>query len=89
MVISLETGLDKKEIIENIKKRMMNKKWLYENYDEIREEHAYEYVAIDNEQIINSDKNRNHLREKLKEEFQKIDHILIELINSKNIRLLL
>ena len=89
MGILLKMGLNEEEITANTKKLIVNKKWLYENYEELRDSYANIYVAVDNQNIIDNDKDLDHLIKRLKKNYKKINHIIIELINSKRIKLLL
>lgn len=89
MGVLLKMGLDENEITAITKKLIVSKKWLYENYEKLRETYANKYVAVDDQCILDSDKDMKLLIKRLKKNSKNINEIMIELINSKNIKLLL
>lgn len=89
MGILSKMGLNEKEITKNAKKMMVNMKWLYENYEKLRDSFDNQYVAIDNQEVIDNDKHLEHLIERLKKNYKKINHILIEPIHPKEFKWLL
>ncbi len=85
----IELGIDEAELTRLTMKLMKSKEWLYNNYDDIREKYAHQYVAIFDEKVLESDNDLKRLKEKLKEKLKDPDTILIELINPKEITLIL
>ena len=89
MVKLAEFGIDEKELTKTTIELMKNKQWLYENYQKLRNEYAHQYVAISEEKIIESDSDFNKLKQKLIAKDKNPEKILIELINPKEITLIL
>ncbi len=85
----LELGLNEKQITDDAKNLIINKKWLYENYEELRKQYANYYVAINKKQVVGKNKDLNALVKELKDKFKIIDQIVIEYISSKKFQFLL
>lgn len=85
----IELGIDEEELTRLTIKLMKNKEWLYNNYDDIREKYAHKYVAIFDEKVLESDNDLKRLKEKLRKKLKDPDTVLIELINPKEITLIL
>ena len=83
-----ELGLDEKQITKDAKNLIINKKWLYENYEELRKQYSNYYIAINNNEVIGKNKDLNTLIKDLKEHFRTIDHIVIEYFSSKKFSIL-
>jgi len=58
-------------------------KWLQENIDTITEKHENEFVAVEDGDIIDSNKNLEELIESLKKQGRKPEFILIRYIYKK------
>ena len=85
----IELGIDEEELTRLTMKLMKNKEWLYNNYDEITEKYARQYIAIFDEKVLESDNDLKRLKEKLRKILKDPDTVLIELINPKEITLIL
>jgi hypothetical protein len=85
----IELGIDEKELTHLTMKLMKNKEWLYNNYDDITEKYAHQYIAIFDEKVLESDNDLKRLKEKLRKILKDPDTVLIELINPKEITLIL
>ena len=85
----IELGIDEEELTRLTMKLMKNKEWLCDNYEDIRENYAHQYIAIFNEKVLESDNNLKRLKEKLRKKLKDPDTVLIELINPKEITLIL
>lgn len=85
----IELGIDEAELTRLTMKLMKNKEWLCDNYEDIREKYAHKYIAIFDENVLEADNDLKRLKEKLKEKLKDPDTVLIELINPKEIILIL
>ena len=62
---------------------MNNKKWLHENYEFLTKDYENKFVAVFNEDIIDSDANLATLRTRIQEQFKSLRNVYIEFINPK------
>jgi len=79
----------KKEMIDLFKRHTTDFKWISDNRKDLRERYLNTYIAVRNQRVILSDKNRMKLVDLLKKEYGDIRGITIEYIRDKPLRLLL
>lgn len=84
-----DLGIDEKEMTELTKRLFANKIWLSEHYEKIAETYVNKFVAIEDDQILDSDEDMDVLVKRLKKKNKNIDHLLIELINPKDAYLII
>jgi hypothetical protein len=72
------------ETTEMSKKFDENYKWFIENYEKIKKDFADKIVAIDHNNIVESDDDLKSIISKLKQNYNDIRHIVIQYINKEN-----
>ncbi|MPZ08360.1 MAG: hypothetical protein GEU26_18425 [Nitrososphaeraceae archaeon] len=71
-----------------MEKSNMNMKWFFNNQEWLISNFLDEFVAIDNEQLIDHSKNSKELLDKLKKNKQYTNSLLIQFVHGKNIKLM-
>lgn len=89
MGILADLGLDDEEMAEIAKKLLESKIWLDNNHDTIGDKYVNKFVAIENNQIIESDEDIDILIKRLKKKKKNIDRMLIDFINPKDAQLII
>lgn len=74
-------------LIETSSKADSNLKWFLEKHDMLVENYQGKYVAIDNEDVIDSDNDINSLLQKLQVNSKHSNSTLIQYINDRNVKL--
>lgn len=77
-----------KELTDLLIEHTMNSKWISSNIEELRIKHPNIYIAVRNERVILSNKNRTELVDSLMKKYGDIRGITIEYITDKRISLL-
>jgi NurA-like 5'-3' nuclease len=67
-----------KDGLEKIKKFNENLKWFQSHYEELTDQYKGEYVAINNNQIIDHDKDVHILVERLRKQYGDLSSFVIE-----------
>ena len=68
-------------------KSNLNLKWFSNNHENLIDEYQDKFVAIDDERIIDSDKDINELLERLKKNNRYTDSMLITFVQIRNTKL--
>jgi hypothetical protein len=68
-------------------KSNLNLKWFSNNHENLIDEYQDKFVAIDDERIIDSDKDINELLERLKKSNRYTDSMLITFVQNRNTKL--
>ena len=68
-------------------KSNLNLKWFSNNHENLIDEYQDKFVAIDDERIIDSDKDINELLERLKKNNRYTDSMLITFVQNRNTKL--
>ncbi|MFX1259533.1 MAG: hypothetical protein ACFFAN_16890 [Promethearchaeota archaeon] len=91
MGILNELGVDENRLNEIVKKHDESIKWMYENMENIQKSYASKFIAIYNNEIIDSDTNRVGLFNTLKQKYSEVEleEIFIDFVNPKGYILIL
>lgn len=81
-------GMSLLELPRTMGKANSNMKWFIDNQQPLIDKFPNEYVAIDNEQLIDQDKKFESLLERLKNNGQYTDTVLIQQVHDKNAKLM-
>lgn len=76
------------ELPKIMEKSNMNMKWFFNNQEWLISNFLDEFVAIDNEHLIDHSKNSKELLDKLKKNKQYTNSLLIQFVHGKNIKLM-
>jgi nicotinamide riboside kinase len=66
-----------------------NIQWFQNNYNDLKKEFKGQYVAINNQEVIDHDKDYNKLLERIKEKFGGASEFVIEFISDKRFNFIL
>lgn len=80
MVIAMESGDDVAIELQVLESYIEDSRWLMENYDDIKKDYAEKYVAVKDNQVIETDENANRLLDKLRATNADICSVLVEFI---------
>ncbi len=83
-----DLGFDKEELGKKAKMMMENLRWFDKNKEALKKIYINKYVAIYNEEVVESDDELEGLRGKLEFSEFELDNILIEFINPKDLLLI-
>ena len=78
--MTMITEAELKEFVEDTK-------WLHSNYDDVLDKYNNQYIAIQNQAVLDSAEDINKLRDKLDKRHIKIQQIFIEHVTDKRNRL--
>jgi len=66
-----------------------NMKWFQDNYERLRESHADEYVAVNNEEVVMHNKDVRILIKELRNQYEDIGAFVIEFVTKEKYELIL
>lgn len=66
-----------------------NMKWFQDNYEKLRESHAGQYVAVNDNNVVMHGENAKALIKKLREKYGNIGAFVIEFVSKEKIELIL
>ncbi len=78
-----------KERKEQFKRFDKNVEWFQSHYEELKKQHNNEYVAIDNQRLIDHDPDLERLIERVRREHGDLGPVVIEYLTDKKLQLIL
>ena len=77
------------EVLEAIKKTEKNKNWIARNYAKLKAEYEGKVFAVDNERVVESSDNVEHLLEEVSKKGEDTGFLVIESIPRKGVAYIL
>jgi len=68
------------------RKEVNSRQWIQNNYESLKETYKNKFIAVINEEVIESDENLSALKDKLARKYKNINKITIEFINPQEVR---
>jgi thymidylate kinase len=78
-----------KERKEQFKRFDKNLEWFQSNYEELKKQYNNEYVAIDNQRLLDHNPDLERLIERIRREYGDLGAFVIEYLTDKKLQLLL